>query len=53
MRNNATYDTLSEYLNIEKSSISKYVNSLNKNKILKITKVTNEKGLYCNRYIFI
>ena len=53
MRNNATYDTISEYLDIEKSSISKYVNSLNKNKILKITKVTNEKGLYCNRYIFI
>lgn len=52
-RNNSTYESLSDYMNIEKSSVSKYVNSLNKKGILKITKTPNDKGLLCNRYVFI
>ena len=48
----ATYDYISGYLDMEKSSISAYVNKLNEIKLIKITKVYNAKGQECNRYIF-
>lgn len=52
-KNNATYDTIAEYCNLEKSSISVYINNLFKSKVINIEKVYNEKGLYCNRYTFL
>ena len=52
-KNNATYDTLSEYLDKEKSSISTYINHLNEANIIRIDKIYNEKGVCCNRYTFL
>ena len=52
-KNNVTYNTLSEYLDKEKSAISTYINNLNKENLIKIDKIYNIKGLLCNRYTFI
>jgi len=52
-KNSATYDEISKYLDMEKSSISQYINKLNKEGLLKINKVYNRKGQECNRYTFL
>lgn len=52
-KNSATYDEISEYLDMEKSSISEYIKKLNKERLLKINKVYNIKGQECNRYTFL
>lgn len=50
---NVTLSTLSEYLDIDKSSVSRYIHNLNDKELIKIEKVYTENGLYYNRYSFI
>lgn len=52
-KNNATLSTLSEFLDIDKSSVSRYIHNLNDKELIKIEKVYTENGLYYNRYSFI
>ncbi len=52
-KNNVTLSSLSEFLDIDKSSVSKYIHSLNDKELIKIEKVYTENGLYYNRYSFI
>ena len=52
-KNNVTLSSLSEFLDIDKSSVSKYIHSLNNKELIKIEKVYTENGLYYNRYSFI
>ena len=52
-KNNVTLSSLSEFLDIDKSSVSKYIHTLNDKELIKIEKVYTENGLYYNRYSFI
>ena len=52
-KNNVTLSSLSEFLDIVKSSVSKYIHTLNDKELIKIEKVYTENGLYYNRYSFI
>jgi len=51
--NSVTYDSIGEELNMDKSNVGKYINSLNETSVLKIEKVYSDKGVLCNRYVLV